>query len=239
MTWIDVPETGAMPMDTIEEQVRELREGGLTPKLIARKLGVPLSTVGPVVAAMAAGRAPADEVVGCWVSPGWSQEIVVDPSRIWPDCHRRSGTTGIAAVLVARRHRHDKVSLCGYLVDVHCLGVKNALGPRLMNMHELAVFTRRYFDGFDGDPVAAPLELAQHLVFGAVDYARTLGFEPHPDFAPAAGHLGEWTGPSAITFGRDGRPFYLQGPFDNPFEVIQTLNRTVGRNNYTFVMALG
>ena len=30
------------------------------------------------------------------------------------------------------------------------------------------------------------LELARHLVFGAVDYARGLGFEPHPDFARGA-----------------------------------------------------
>jgi len=44
-------------------------------------------------------------------------------------------------------------------------------------------------------------------VFSAVEYARGLGFEPHADFAPAAGHLGPWTGPSAITFGRDGKPF--------------------------------
>jgi hypothetical protein len=33
-------------------------------------------------------------------------------------------------VLAARRHRHDKVSVCGYLADVYCLGVKTALGRR-------------------------------------------------------------------------------------------------------------
>jgi hypothetical protein len=31
-----------------------------------------------------------------------------------------------------------------------------------------------------------------------------------------------WTGPSDITFGRDGKPFYMQGPYDNPMAVIQT-----------------
>jgi hypothetical protein len=33
------------------------------------------------------------------------------------------------SVLVARRDRWDKVSVCGYLADVYCLGVKKVLGP--------------------------------------------------------------------------------------------------------------
>src|SRR5881394_2681778 len=49
----------------------------------------------------------------------------------------------------------------------------------------------------------------RHLVFGADAYARGLGFEPHPAFADGAGHLGGWEGPSAITFGRNGKPFYV------------------------------
>jgi hypothetical protein len=235
-----VRQDDAMHAETIETQVRLLREAGLTPKLIARKLGVPQSTVGKVVAAMAAQRSPSDEVVGCWVSPGWSRQLVVAPDREWPEDHcGHDGAAGLAGVVVARQHRYDKVSVCGYLVDVHCLGVKNALGPRIMDMQDLTPFTRKFFAAFDGEPMPAPLELAQHLVLGAVEYARHLGFEPHPDFAEAAGHLGDWKGPSAITFGRDGKPFYVQGPHDNPSAVIQTLTRTVGRDNYDFVMAFG
>jgi hypothetical protein len=108
-----------------------------------------------------------------------------------------------------------------------------------MDVPELARFTENYFMAFDGKPVAAPLELAQHLVLGAIEYARQLGFEPHHDFTAAAGHLGDWSGPSAITFGRDGKPFYMQGPHDNAFAIIQTLNRTVGHDNYHYVMAVG
>jgi hypothetical protein len=223
--------------ETIETRVRLLREAGLTPKLIARKLGLSQSTVGRVVAAMAAQRPPSDEVVGCWVSPGWSCQLVVAPDREWPVGDNGRTGTGIVGVLVARRGRHDKVRACGYLVDVYCLGVKNASGPRTMEMRDLASFSRTFFAAFDGEPVPAPLELAQHLVLGAVEYARGLGFEPHHDFAATAGHLGEWKGPSAITFGRDGTPLYVQGPYDNPFAIIQTLNRTVGSDNYHFVMA--
>lgn len=41
----------------------------------------------------------------------------------------------------------------------------------------------------------------------------------------AAGHLGEWTERSAITFGPYGQPFYIQGPDANPTEVMRTLWR--------------
>jgi hypothetical protein len=120
-----------------------------------------------------------------------------------------------------------------YLVDVYCLGVKNAVPPRVMPTRDLGRFRASAFGGYKvREPVAAPLALVQHLVFGAVDYARALGFEPHADLAPAAGHLGDWVGPSAIGFGHDGMPLYVQGPYDDPNKVLRTLDRTVGRDGY-------
>lgn len=145
-------------------------------------------------------------------------------------------------VAVARRGRPLRVSVCGYLVDVYCLGVKNALGPETMNERDLHGFRDRFFSAFEatGQPVPAPLQLARHLVWGAVDYARGLGFEPHPDFAAAAGHLGQpWQDTSAITFGRDGVPFYVSGPHDNPNAVLRTLTGAVGAGGFDYVAAVG
>jgi hypothetical protein len=42
------------------------------------------------------------------------------------------------------------------------------------------------------------------------------GFESAEDFPGAAAkHLGEWQGPSAITFGLNRLPHYMSGPYDN------------------------
>jgi len=35
------------------------------------------------------------------------------------------------------------------------------------------------FQSFGGGPLTAPLDLAQQLVFGVVEYARGLGFAPN------------------------------------------------------------
>ncbi|GAB2859515.1 helix-turn-helix domain-containing protein [Lentzea nigeriaca] len=232
-----------MQSDERVERVRVLREQGHTPKEIARTLGIKPAEASRLVRAAAIltqAQAPEPPVVGCWISPNWSTGLSFGDHPDWPvDEDPSAGTAGLVAVLVARRHRHDKVSVCGYLADVYCLGVKNALGPEIMDEPALRGFAREYFSGFDGNPIEAPIELARQLVFGALEYARGLGFDPHPDFAAAEGHLGPWTPPSTITFGRDGKPLYFSGPYDDPQPIIRTLERTVGAGNFDYVASFG
>lgn len=225
-------------------EIRSLRARGLSTNAIVRATGLPRARVAPLVRQL--GREPRKPrpelgVVGCWVSEGWDAGLTVSAHIDWPG---RGGagfdTSGLAAVLVAREHprRSGDVTACGYLVDTHCLGVKDALGPRPMSRRALDRFTVRFFEPFDGRWVAAPIELARDLVLGAVEYARGLGFEPHSDFEPAADHLGALEGSSVITFGLDGQPFYMQGPFDDPGPILSTLNRNIGEGNYHFAVEM-
>ncbi|TMR93718.1 helix-turn-helix domain-containing protein [Nonomuraea basaltis] len=221
----------------MKERVRELRAQGRSPKEIARALKVPPSVVAPLVRQIAAETVETGEpeVVGCWINVGWSAGLGVDPARGWVDEAPDAGADGMVCVLVARRHNWDRMTVCGYLVDVFCLGVKNAIGPDVLDDRELRRF-REYFFGEYAGWQEAPIELAQHLVFGAVDYARTLGFEPHEDYAPAAEALGKWEGDSAITFGRNGKPFYMEGPHDDPGKVLRTLRRTLSDDDFDYVI---
>jgi hypothetical protein len=59
----------------------------------------------------------------------------------------------------------------------------------------LDAFVADYFAAHDGPPLPVGLDLAQHLVFGAIEYARSLGFEPHRDLDLVVDHLG--SGPRA------------------------------------------
>ncbi len=227
------------------ERVRELRQRGLTPKEIARAVGLPPARVTQLIKAVAAAettdltRSP---VVECWVSSGWSAGLTVTGHH--PEWRDEPGdddaSSGLVGVLLAREAGRSRVSVCAWLVDVYCLGVKNDLGPTRTYRTDLPMTVRNFFAVFGTRPVAAPLELAQHLVLGAVDYARSLGFEPaaEADFADTRGHLGPWQGPSAIRFGRDGQPFFISGPNDNPTRVLRQLERAVGAGNFHYMIGV-
>ena len=221
----------------LTERVRELRQRGRTPKEIAKALGLPPATVAPLIRAVAATQPKREaRLIGCWVNRGWAAGLSVTGHTDWPGARatEESGASGLVNILVAR-DEGSTVSVCGYLVDTWCLGVKDALGPKSMERRKLPGFTDLYFRTYPQPPLAVPIDLARHLVFGAVAYARELGFEPHPDFAGCASHLGLWEGPSDITFGLEGKPMYIQGPHDNARRVLRTLRRSVGDGNYGYL----
>ncbi|MFE9934527.1 hypothetical protein [Streptomyces sp. NPDC005533] len=230
------------------DRVREMHERGSSPKRIAKALGLRPSAVAPLVRQIASLQQthadPASRaLLGCWISPGWSAGLGLDDAPPqWaaadPMGATDPATGGLAKVLIARQERASRASVCGFLVDLYCLGVKDALGPVVMGSGSLTTYSRDYFAAFDAPALPAPIDLAQNLVHGAVAYAHALGFEPAPDYADVAPYLGTPDIPAPIRFGRDGTPFYFAGPHDNPSAVVRTLEATVGPGNYHYVAAL-
>lgn len=191
--------------------------------------------IAPIVRQLAAEMPPRlpeqGELVGCWMSPAWSRDLLVQRREGWDDVDLGpDGPAGVVLVLVlvVRAGRGDRVTACGYLVDTFCLGVKNTLGPRRMHRRDLPDFVGLYFVAFPASPLRAPLSLAQHVAHGAVAF----GFDPHPDFAQARAFLGELREPRAIAFGQRGRPLYVVGPHDDPIAVMRTLKASVGSDGF-------
>ncbi|MBE8987818.1 DNA-binding response regulator, partial [Nostoc sp. LEGE 12450] len=48
--------------------------------------------------------------------------------------------------------------------------------------------------------------------------------------------IGEWDGTIRIECGRDGKPFYVNGPHDNPKKIMETLKRSRGEGNFDFLI---
>ena len=230
-----------MTNDDVTQEVRELRGQGLSPREIARSLGIRTAEASALVREIAAERDRANpdaDLLGCWLNAGWSTGLGVPDRAGWHDPGVDEGTEGLLTVLVARRRRHRrKIMTCTYLVDAYCLGVKNAMGPDEMDERGLRSLTDVAFSAYAASPMSAPIDLVCGLVLGAADYARGLGFEPHPDFERARLHLGPWEGSSPITFGCDGRPYYINGPDDDPDYVLRTLRRTVGDGEFGHTVA--
>lgn len=143
-------------------------------------------------------------------------------------------------VIVARQE-HNRLLVGSYLIDYWCLGVKDAIPPRKMGTSEYQKFLELCEDRFDEPFVEITFELAQAIVYGAVDYAHSLGFEPHRDFSTKAqtplGLRPETLMP--IEFGKDGQPFFMSGPYDNVDKVLKTLEASVGSGNFHYMAALG
>jgi hypothetical protein len=232
------------------ERVRALRAGGSGPKQIARALGLrPGQASGllrKVAEAEQAGATPERRsVAGCWVNAGWSLDLDLSAAQQWAAdddtaATAHEGTSGFAQVLLARQERASKVTVCGFLVDVHCLGVKNVTGPVTMGVGSLDAYRRSYYQAFERPPLSIGVDQAQRIVHGAVRYARALGFEPAPDFQAAATYLGEpGEEVPVIGFGRQGLPFYVNGPYDDTRKILSTLERTRGQGNYHYLLQSG
>ncbi|MFC7545892.1 hypothetical protein [Plantactinospora sp. GCM10030261] len=232
-------------MDPTDLKTRALalRAAGNTPKQIARALGVPRARATALVRGVPVAKPkrpePADlPLVGCWITRQWSNGLTIaDRPADWLDDAELPPLAmgaGLASVAVARENDTNGITVGGFLVDTYCLGAKNALRENLVDREDLMFYLDEFFGGYDTEPLAAPISLAREVVFGAVDYARGLGFDPHPDFRLAAPYLGSWQPPGRITFGREGKPFFQQGPYDDPDRVMRTLDRTIGPGDYHF-----
>jgi transcriptional regulator with XRE-family HTH domain len=122
-----------MAEDDAMQKIRELRAQGLSPREIARSLGIRPAEASALVRKLAAERDSANpdaDLLGCWLNAGWSAGLGVPDRAGWHDPGTEEGTEGLLTAIVARRRRHRrKITACVYLVDAYCLGVKNAMGP--------------------------------------------------------------------------------------------------------------
>lgn len=190
----------------------------------------------------AADQGEARDETRCWINPGWSHRLRIDRRDDWPGdagAPPGAGGSGVALVVVAKPHGYDGLDMCSYLVDTWCLGVKNATGPKRLTRSKFEALRRECYAPWQSRGIPIPLELAQHLVLGAVEFARRLGFEAHRDFKRARPMLGNWEGLTAITFGMEGKPHYINGPYEDPHRVLATLERAVGREGFHYTVSLG
>ena len=136
----------------------------------------------------------------------------------------------LVPVLFTRRAPGQLLIGALVIVDRTCLGVKNAM--LLPPMTDLELEERVAWIGREIGSLrrVEPLQ-AQSVVYHAIEYARSLGFAPHPDFPEAL------FGPRppellATPLARPERPFYVPGPEDDVEEVLARLSTAVGPDGF-------
>jgi hypothetical protein len=166
-------------------------------------------------------RARAFPILECWISAEWQKD-----------------SPGLVEILVARQQSDGDICFGMYLVDKFCLGLKNTFGragysrTRYENEFHNALFQNT-------KPMACPPELAHQMIYASIEYAAQFGFTPEKDFALTQYLLaprGELEEPYDLTFGRDGKPFFIAGPYDDPKLILKQLERTAGAGNYDYLV---
>lgn len=148
---------------------------------------------------------------------------------------------GIGNVVVARFRGSGEVEVGVFLVDVYCLGVKDAFYVRVdrTEYESLLDSAIKAEDRERFDPPSA-----RKLVEGAVAYAENLGLPPHPDYKKAGrvfGGINAAESTASFIYGKNGKPLYIQGPRDSlQFcrRVVNQLRRRCGDGGFNFILSL-
>ncbi|MEX2186069.1 MAG: hypothetical protein WD875_04710 [Pirellulales bacterium] len=147
---------------------------------------------------------------------------------------------GIGMVMFSRKLADGNVAYAAFLVDVYCLGVKNVL---------FDIVSRGFYDEKieanmfkDNPPLDFPPESVRKLVEGAVAYAADLGLTPHRDYAKARllfGNIDAAASPDTFTYGREGKPFFITGPYDSQERcrrIVESLTARCGKGNFDYLV---
>jgi hypothetical protein len=145
---------------------------------------------------------------------------------------------GLARIVVTRSQNDGRAMVGVFLVDIFCLGVKNAFCNEGLTRRQIEdELLPRYYQ--NEEPTRIGINYAKEIIYGAVDYARSLGFEPHPDFELSRHVLGteEFSRTRSLQFGGpEGKPLYIAGPDDDAPSVLRKLRERLGENGFDFIM---
>ncbi|HFE53302.1 MAG TPA: hypothetical protein ENK07_07650 [Bacteroidetes bacterium] len=168
--------------------------------------------------------------------PGLSLSGILRRARSYPihECRINRGwrESGLAIILVSRQRPDGLFVIASCVVDLYCLGVKDAsVNPEATVMD--------YLDMAEDTEDVIPWELAHQIIYGAIDFAAKYGFKPHRDFRRHVIHVlepREVVPPNPdLEFGKDGKPFYVADQYDDPVRIMRILEQTAGPGGYYFL----
>ena len=153
----------------------------------------------------------------CWINEGWED-------------------SGMANIVIARIHSNENITFCIYLVDLLCLGVKDTGYKFNVTETEYRDFLEKYLDRMEVEKI--DYALAHNIILAAVEFAEEYGFKPHKEFTSITEFMLEEDNDDIelmeIECGRDGKPLYVQGPYDDPAKankIIKQLEHHVGKGD--------
>lgn len=146
---------------------------------------------------------------------------------------------GMGQVLISRELPNRNVAFANFLLDLYCLGVKDAVFGITARPH----YDQQVYGRMIGAFPTVTLEpaCARKLVEGGVAFARNLEIQPHADYAQAKvifGDIDPAACPRTFEYGKDGKPFFFAGPNDSAercARIIRLLSARCGPDGFHFL----
>lgn len=145
---------------------------------------------------------------------------------------------GLGNIVIAKKVSIDAIGVGVFLLDIYCLGVKNAFFT-IVEHHEYSRLLQRIES--EGPLETIHPSCARKLIEGGVTYAEQLGFKPHKDYKTAGkifGNIDVKDCPRTFEYGYEGKPLYVSGPHDTPQRsewIIKTLSEHCGQGGFDFM----
>lgn len=141
---------------------------------------------------------------------------------------------GIASILVVRKQPNHKFTYGVYLLDIYCMGLKNTTLEFDVSYEKVKLVKSRLSDDLED----LSFEKTRSIIFGGIDYAKKIGFEPALDWERSQYIVGSQRPYiDDYEFGFEGKPNYVQGPNDNVVKIMKTLN-LLNRDEYNFSLVV-
>lgn len=162
----------------------------------------------------------------CWINKNW----------------KSSGKCNIA---ISRKHNNNNISICHYLVDLYCLGIKDT-------HYQFNIFENEFLDFIrmkspeEDYLIEIDYPTAHNIIYAALEYAEDLGFDAHKDFESLTEAFLEEDNDDIelidIECGRNGRPCFISSDNDSEAlvnRVMKQLEKAVGKDQFDFIDGTG
>ena len=145
----------------------------------------------------------------------------------------------LTTIFITRKHMNGNVTLCMYLVDLACLGIKDTDFKFNMPSDEIEKICKESKD-HHVELIKTSYELVHNIISAGLQFAEKYGFKPCKDFTAVTRYFLEEDTDDIpliqIACGeRDGKPLYINTGFDSPAreqQIITQLEKTAGKGNY-------
>jgi hypothetical protein len=134
--------------------------------------------------------------------------------------------SGLGYIIIARRASVGEILISNFLIDRYCLGVKNCFATFISPSQYAEMIEGMKARDLGPRRIDAPS--ARRLVEDAVEFAARFEFKPHSDYRSAKlifGDIDASAGQQLVEMGKDGKPFYISGPFESESDSFEIMSK--------------